>query len=373
MSIFIKLLSVLLVLMPVSAIANEQVNKVNFLVSSGKNLDSDGVYQITFPTNSQIKNENVIINRIIKTRDPSYLDFSQDRQTIFALGGTKKSGASVFNYKEGQWQQVGHVAGLGRSPCHISYNQAQQLVVVAPYMSAFVNLLKFNPVTNQLDLLKQFKHQGQGSHPRQEMPHPHWADWSPLGEHLYGIDLGIDEVKHYFYDDAAQAWDIKTALKLQSEDGPRHLAFHRHQNIAFILNELSNTLVVAEYDIETGDMTVKQRLPTLKPGFTEHSQAAAIRISKDNRFVYVSNRGENTIAGFEILPDGTVKHIQSISTEGDWPRDFNLSDSQSYLLVANTRSDQVALFYRDFVSGLLKYSGHTVDINRPKFVQGWDH
>ncbi|MCB7112688.1 lactonase family protein, partial [[Eubacterium] rectale] len=67
-----------------------------------------------------------------------------------------------------------------------------------------------------------------------------------------------------------------------------------------------------------------QTIKTIPADWTAHNGAAAIHISADGRFVYTSNRGENTIAVFAVQPDFTVAHVQSISTEGDFPRDFEL-------------------------------------------------
>ena len=88
--------------------------------------------------------------------------------------------------------------------------------------------------------------------------------------------------------------------------------------------------------------------------WTKHNGVAAIRISSDDRFVYVSNRGHNSIAVFEVEEDGILKLIQTISTNGDFPRDFALDNSERFIVVAHQNSTIASLFARNATSGKLE-------------------
>ena len=95
---------------------------------------------------------------------------------------------------------------------------------------------------------------------------------------------------------------------------------------------------------------------TLEPGFTEFNKCADIHISKDERFVYGSNRGENTIAVFERnTKNGKLNKIQSMSVHGSWPRNFAIDPTGKFLLVANLKTENIAVFSIDKNAGTLTY------------------
>lgn len=345
---------------PVSFILNSVVSD-----QSITDNEKSGVYQLNLETDNL---SDYQLDLLFAVDNPSYLNVEADGE-IFVSIGAPQGGVVIYkpNAQTGQYELSAKQLALGNNACHVSYHPTKDIVSLSFYASPFTKLLTYQANSGQLTELHQFTHTGKGITQRQREPHPHWSAWSPEGRFLYAVDLGIDEVKQYMNKNGQ--WTMRTAAKLDAGDGPRHLAFHPTYNKAYLLNELSNSLVVFEQDLTTGELNRVQKVSTLKPDFTDHSQAAAIRISADGRFVYVSNRGENTLAAYKILPTGLVKHIQTISTGGNWPRDFNFSTEQDYLLVANTRANQVNLFKRDQKTGLLTDTHKQYPIATPKFVQ----
>jgi 6-phosphogluconolactonase len=128
--------------------------------------------------------------------------------------------------------------------------------------------------------------------------------------------------------------------------------FAPDKKTAYLVGELSSTVSVLDYDLTTGSFHLLQTVSTIPDDWTEHNGAAAIRISNDGRFVYVSNRGHNSLAVFEVL-DGELKLIQHLTTHGDFPRDFALDPTERFILVANQNTDNATLYTRDQETGLL--------------------
>ncbi len=128
--------------------------------------------------------------------------------------------------------------------------------------------------------------------------------------------------------------------------------FAPDKKTAYLVGELSSTVSVLDYDLTTGAFYLRQTVSTIPDDWTEHNGAAAIRISNDGRFVYVSNRGHNSLAVFEVL-DGELKLIQHLTTHGDFPRDFALDPTERFILVANQNTDNATLYTRDQETGLL--------------------
>ncbi|MDT8418649.1 MAG: beta-propeller fold lactonase family protein [Lutibacter sp.] len=99
-----------------------------------------------------------------------------------------------------------------------------------------------------------------------------------------------------------------------------------------------------------------QNISTLDAGFDGKSFCADIHLSKDGQFLYGSNRGENSIAVFKINNrNGEIKKIQTISTNGDWPRNFTLSPNGNFLLAANQRSKNISVYRVNKKTGNLTF------------------
>jgi len=81
--------------------------------------------------------------------------------------------------------------------------------------------------------------------------------------------------------------------------------------------------------------------------------------------LYVSNRGHNSIALFSVAREGTIELEQTVSTLGDWPRNFSLHPSDRWLLVANQRSNSVVVYARDPDSGRLTVTPQRLTIPSP--------
>ena len=89
-----------------------------------------------------------------------------------------------------------------------------------------------------------------------------------------------------------------------------------------------------------------QEISSLEPGFCGTNCAAAIRITRAGDRLYVSNRGEESIASFSVGEDGKLWKRQSVSTHGEHPRDCTLAPQEDFLLAANQNSDDIVSFMR---------------------------
>jgi len=113
-----------------------------------------------------------------------------------------------------------------------------------------------------------------------------------------------------------------------------------------------------------------QSIKTIPKDYKGENWCADIHLSADGRFVYGSNRGQNTIAVFKRdLISGKLELIQSISVEGNWPRNFTLDPSGDFLLSANQKSNDITVFRIDPLTGLLRYTGIKVACKTPVCLQ----
>jgi 6-phosphogluconolactonase len=175
----------------------------------------------------------------------------------------------------------------------------------------------------------------------------------PAGKRIYLTDLGLDRIVIYTLDPASgQLHQINNGIaKLPAGSGPRHFVFSSDGTKMYVINELNSTLSFFSVDSE-GGLKLIQTVSTLREGFNGKSFCADIHIGKNGKFLYGSNRGENTIVTFNIGSDGKLSLAGHTSCGGEWPRNFVIDPSGKYILVGNQNSGNIALFGIDEKTGL---------------------
>ena len=101
-------------------------------------------------------------------------------------------------------------------------------------------------------------------------------------------------------------------------------------------------------------------------------RAADIHISADGNFLYASNREpkENSIVVFAINKEkGKLKLIEHKDTGGIHHRNFAITPSGKFLLVANQFTNNIVIFKRDSKSGRLTKLTNQIRVNSPSSVK----
>jgi len=316
-----------------------------------------------------------------ETANPSFVALSPDGGTAFAVneigevngqpGGTVTA-LSRERVANGL-TQLGTAPTKGTAPCYVSTDLSGRFLFVANYSSGNVAMF---PILagGELGAMAAFvQHHGHGPDAeRQEGPHAHCVIPDPSNRFVLVADLGIDRIMVYRFD--AQAGQLNTSTAgqglLAPGSGPRHLAFHPSGRVLYVTNELSSTVTAFRYDPETGSLTELQTVPAVSEPTAVRNAPADIHLHASGRFLYVSNRGHNSIAVFAIDPaTAKLSPVQLASTGGDWPRNFALDPSGEMLIVANQRSDSLRSFRVDPATGELTSTGMRLTLPAPVCVR----
>lgn len=215
---------------------------------------------------------------------------------------------------------------------------------------------------------------GSGPHPRQQGPHAHHVVTDPSGRFALVADFGADRVFVYRFDRATRTLSAGTpdgprTYATAPGSGPRRLAFHPNGRTVYLLNELTADIQTLHWNPEDGALTHRQSLSTDTPGHTGTTSAAELAISRDGRFVYTSNRGENTLVVFSTdRGTGLLTQVQRIPCAGLIPWSFSLHPGGRWLFVANQASNTVNLFSVDTRSGQLTDTGASVPVPKPDCI-----
>jgi 6-phosphogluconolactonase len=137
----------------------------------------------------------------------------------------------------------------------------------------------------------------------------------------------------------------------------------------YVLNELSSTVTAFSYDSARGLLGEQGTLSTLPDGFAGSNTAAEIIVDGRGKFLYVSNRGDDSIVAFSIDPsDGSLGFVQRLPCGGKTPRNIALDPSGRWLFSANQDSDAIALFGVGPDDGRLTASGKSIRVDTPVCV-----
>ena len=325
--------------------ANIKIMKVWF--GGYTSHDSKGIYTVNVENDgTDIKLTN--IKNTVEVERPTYYQLVGDLLfTIIQKGD--QSGIATYRIKNGEAEKLDTYFHKGAAPCYISVDPQKHLVFTANYHLATINVFSYDK-NGKLTFITNDKHEGHGPRVEQDQAHPHFFDETPAGN-LVSCDLGIDAVDFYKLDDNR----LKHLARYQMEKGfgTRHLTFSPDGKTMYIVGELSSQVNVARLNENTWEFEDIATYKTIPDDFTDHNGAAAIRISKDGKFIYISNRGHDSIAVFKVLDDGKLELAQRISVFGSFPRDFNWDKAEKYLVVANQNTNNATLYRRNSETGSL--------------------
>ncbi|CAE6930263.1 7-bladed beta-propeller [Vibrio sp. B1REV9] len=248
----------------------------------------------------------------------------------------------------------------GDYPCHLDVHN--RLLAVANYGSGNVSIYQLDEMGTPLDLMTELYVEGQGPNlGRQTSPHAHQVTFLKHTNQLAVVDLGSDRVYLYDYNKDLSTFSLTQNIEMPAGSGPRHLMFNHDETLAYVVCELSETLVVLT---KSGrEWRPSQELKLLENETTQEA-AAAIRLSLDQRFVYVSCRAQNKISVFKRQGEELVR-AGTYYSGGAFPRDFVLSQDGQWLLAANQHSNSIVSFRCDRETGALSPSGYSCEVGSP--------
>lgn len=296
--------------------------------------------------------------------------YAVERQWTPQERGMGALAAFAIEPRAGTLTLLDRLPSEGSSPCYVSVHPDGTQVFVAHFASGHVVARAVQPGGRPGAATSVIRHQGTvGGHARQEGPHAHCIVPDLSGTHALSCDLGLDRVLVYRLDAHGLAPHDPPFAPLTPESGPRHLAFHPGGAFVYVISQMASTLTAFAYDGPRGVLAHVQTLSTLPEDFGGESRCAHVALHPNGRFVYGSNRGHDSIAGFALDPQtGRVTARGHAPTGGHTPRHFAIDPTGTIMLVANQDSDSIVAFRIDPDSGRLHASGAVVETPAPVCV-----
>jgi 6-phosphogluconolactonase len=292
--------------------------------------------------------------------NPSYFCISEKNGIMYAanetmeFNGVKGGGVTALKYspETGSAQKVKELMVPKGGPCFISLSPGADFLLMASYSSASIAVVKLDEKgipSSVADTISFPPIEGKNSH-------PHMISFDPAGKKVYLTDLGLDRIVIYDFDsNSGHLKQIANGIvNFASGSGPRHFVFNSAGTKMYVICELNSTVSV--FDVNTnGELSQLQTMSTLGESFKGQSFCADIHLSANEKYLYGSNRGENTIVVFTIGADGKLSTTGRTSCGGNWPRNFVIDPSGKYLLVGNQKSCNISFFKIDEKTGMPEY------------------
>ena len=303
--------------------------------------------------------------------DPCFLAIAPGEKYLYACAtaNNHRDGvidAFTINPTNGTLQLVNEQPSGGDGPTQIAINPDGKCAAVANYSSGSVALLPIGTDGKLALPSSVIQHTGSSiNKSRQQSPHPHSCNFDSSGKFIFVPDLGIDKIAVYQCDD--QKLTLLDPVPVAPGSGPRHMAFSPDGKFAYLINEMAGTVIT--YALNGGTLKQLQTISTLPENFHGTNTAAEVAVHPNGRFVYASNRGNDSIAIFAVDPAaGTLSLIGFQSTLGKGPRMFAIDPTGNFLIAANQNSDNVVLFRIDPKTGKLTATGTTFTVSSPVCV-----
>ncbi len=331
--------------------------------------ESQGIYVYRFDRNTGTFN---LLQTNPEISSPNFLAIHPSGAFLYAV--TKDTGedgdggdavsALAINPEDGTLSLINQVPSHGDNACHISLDNTGNWVFISHYGSGSLSVLPVNPEGSLGDTVQTIFFEGSSITSRQEASHVHSILVSPDNEFVYVADLGTDRIMIFKLDENTGRLTPADPPWVASSPGtgPRHFTFSPDGSALYLAEELSFTVSVFRRDAITGALTEIYTTSTLPEGFEGRNSVADIHTDPEGKYLYVSNRGHNSLAIYKVRDNGLIESVGYEPVRGDHPRNFMVDPRGEFLMVANRNTDNIVLFRIDKSTGLLEYTGQSLEV-----------
>jgi 6-phosphogluconolactonase len=322
---------------------------------------------------------------------PSCLVLNRVGDRLYSANETDRAGddkqgtvsAFAVDPTDGHLTLLNTVPSGGAGPTYVSIHPNGRFLLVANYFGGSIAVLPILP-DGTLDKASDVKNDagtigptkatnappGSFAFSGHDRTHAHMIQADPSGRFVLHVDLGLDKIFVWKFDDARGKLSANDppSVALPPGDGPRHFHFHPNGEWFYSIQEEGSTLVLFDYDAKQGRLTSRQTISTLPPGFKGSNFCSEILVSNDGKFVYAGNRLHDSIGIFSVGEKGELTFVGEEWTRGNYPRSFNFDPSGKFLYSCNQRGDNLAVFRVDQKSGALIFTGHYAAVGNPSII-----
>jgi len=326
--------------------------------------ESEGIYRLEFDDETGALSHKGLAGAI---ENPSFLAIHPSAPVLYAAarkGDAQVVAAFRIESDSGLLTPLNEQPAGGNGPCHVAVTPDGKHAAVANYGDGTVSVYPLEKEGGLGAASAFFQHTGSSADPkRQTAPHAHSVNFDETGRYLVVADLGIDKLMVYKREGGTFVPNDPAYGEVAPGAGPRHFAFHPTRPYAYVVNEMGNTVTAFRWDEKTGTLADNGSVGTLPEGFEGSNTTADIEVHPSGKFVFASNRGDDSIAAFAVdESNGKLAPLGQTKSGGVRPRNFTQSPNGKYLLAAHQDTHDIFVFAVNPESGELTPTGTKVDV-----------
>ncbi len=268
---------------------------------------------------------------------PLAIDPTQ-RYLYVGLRSTKEVVSYQINAENGELTQVGTAVPLQADPCYLAVDKSGKWLLAASYSGgqAFVHPLQEDGTVAVAVACT-----------RETETYAHCIELDPSNRYTFLPHVETANVIYQYRFDAATGQltpNSPARIEPAPGVGPRHYVYHPTQPILYFSNEQEGSVTAYHLDPEQGTLTSFQSLSTLPTDFRGENTCAQLHITPDGRFLYVSNRGHDSIAIFAIAEETGLLTARGQQPTEPIPRAFNVDPTGRFLFVTGQGSGKMTAY-----------------------------
>ena len=304
----------------------------------------------------------------MEVNNSSYVIASSDGKTLYSIAD---EGVVSFRIlQNGALARLNSAPIRGMRGCHLCSDLEDKFIFVSGYHDGKTTILSLNKDGSVGGIVDGVYDKGYGSvAERNFRPHVTCTRRMPDNKYVLSVDNGVDQVKIYRFDGEKGTLSLVDAIRCDLESGPRHFMFSKDGKFLYLMYEIKNVIDV--YTYETGDRVPKiEKIQTISTTSTKNpgnlTAACAMRMSWDEKYVYCTNAGENTVSIYSRDEEtGLLSMICCLPISGEYPKDVAVFPDGKHIASINHDSGSISFFKVDYEKGLLVMSGRSIPVNEP--------
>ncbi|MCH4823213.1 lactonase family protein [Gramella lutea] len=298
--------------------------------------------------------------------NPSFVKVGKMGKYLYAvseLGPQDAETGYIHSFEileDGKLKHLSKLTTGGLAPCHIALDRAGKHVFVSNYLGGIVMVYKINSdgsLTQSQELSLE----------NPDTANAHSLKISGDNRYAYIADLGNDKIWIYHFDvmEGKLKPHHQKFIQLKKGAGPRHLSFTKNGSYLYSINELNSTVSAFKAQ-KDGSLVHIQDISSIPASYRQGNAAADIHIHPLGKFLYTSNRGHDSISIFEIDAEtGKLSNVDYIPIAGKTPRNFAISPFGKFLYAASQDTGNLTTYRINEDTGKLKPIPPVFEVKTP--------
>lgn len=364
-----KSAAVSLLLLALAPMATQASESVFYVGSAPRDRAGRGIYV------GSVNEETGKLGPLVlaaAAENATFLAASKDGKFLYAAMESHGSAVGAFRVEGARLVLLGAQSTGGGGVCHVGLDATGHYALAANYGTGSIAALPLRPDGSVGERTGFAQLTGTGPDAsRQEAPHAHSVDSDETGRFVYTCDLGTDRVWIFRLDPGLGTLTPADPPAAQTPpgSGPRHLAWHPGGKFAYVNGEMKMNVTAFARSPGTGGLAPRETVGLLPPDAPPGENSSAEVICHPNgKWLYVSNRGHDSLTVFAIGEDGRLTWVENVPSEAKFPRSFAMDPGGRWLLAAGQKDDRIVLFRIDPATGKLAATGESAAVGTPLCV-----